>query len=453
MTCNGTQLFLGYAVVPYTMRLVHIDTLEMKEFQAPPDNYAILSHCWTDDEISFKDFVKRRRTDSHGYWKVKRFCEFIQRCQFMRRSSPKPGFQFISCDKMPIKIEWIWIDTCCIDKRSSAELSEAINSMWTWYSEASYCIVYLADVPSKIDSQQIPEYVWKSRWLTRGWTLQELLASRTIIFCDSEWQSIGNLLSEPSKVACDSAVGFGATFAPLLSEITAIPLRYLQDKSALTGACFAQKANWASKRETTRSEDMAYCLLGLMNVNMPLLYGEGGEKAFVRLQKEYINQYDDESVFAWSIYDMKHLMSTAYLLARTTDGFRGANDVGALGPLNAKYQLRLPYAVTNKGLQITARAIAVPDSESTSSDSFKESFIVPLNCTLDDPRTTVGEKKRLYFIALQDMGDGTMIRRNLLSVISDFRECDSLQRIFMQQPDALPSPKYKQTTKTFLIRL
>lgn len=114
------------------MRLINIHTLDMKEFVAGIPPYAILSHRWTDDEITLKEFRKRLKLDSVGYKKLIQFCKMVKRLE-----SARPSFR---------NVEWVWIDTCCIDKRSSAELSEAINSMFNWYWNAEYCVAYLSDV-------------------------------------------------------------------------------------------------------------------------------------------------------------------------------------------------------------------------------------------------------------------------------------------------------------------
>ncbi|KAH7364549.1 hypothetical protein BKA65DRAFT_371585, partial [Rhexocercosporidium sp. MPI-PUGE-AT-0058] len=165
--------------------------------------------------------------------------------------------------------EWVWIDSCCIDKTSSAELSEAINSMFRWYREAQVCYAYLSDVPGGSDwetRQQSNSAFRKSQWFTRGWTLQELLAPEMVVFFDADWEDIGTKNSMQA----------------LLSSITGID--NFKDYAL---ACIAKKMSWASNRETTREEDKAYCLMGLFAVNMPPLYGEG-MAAFYRLQIEIL---------------------------------------------------------------------------------------------------------------------------------------------------------------------
>jgi hypothetical protein len=148
-------------------------------------------------------------------------------------------------------------DTVCINKSSSAELSEAINSMFQWYREAQVCYAYLADVSSDfLGSRAVSPAVRRSRWFTRGWTLQELLAPATVIFLNESWVEVGTKSS----------------FAELISSVTGIAR---SDMANFRDANVAVKMSWAANRETTRTEDIAYCLMGLFGVNMPLLYGEG----------------------------------------------------------------------------------------------------------------------------------------------------------------------------------
>lgn len=224
------------------MRLINTATGELRDFfDTQKPKYSILSHTWGSDEISYLDFLlltsnasstsaglvqmllRSPRKDSQGFRKVEAACKFAQ----------SRGF------------EWIWIDSVCIDKSSSAELSEAINSMWRWYSDATECFVYLFDV------SPIQEFS-SARWFTRGWTLQELLAPKTVIFCDSNWDVIATK----------------ASMAKQISEITRIPLIFLDGSYSPTDpkvTSVAMKMSWVSRRETTRTEDMAYCMFGLFD--------------------------------------------------------------------------------------------------------------------------------------------------------------------------------------------
>ena len=195
----------------------------------------------------------------------------------------------------------VWIDTCCIDKSSSAELSEAINSMFRWYSEAEVCYAYLQDVlaPAADDIRQ-------SRWFLRGWTLQELIAPLKVEFYTKHWKPMGAKVDLRSK----------------LSEITGIPCRVLAGASMdRIGA--AQKMYWASKRSTTRVEDEAYSLMGLFDINMPLLYGEG-RKAFYRLQEEILKRTQDHTLLAWH-----HIVlgRTLPLFATAPRNFMSSNNI------------------------------------------------------------------------------------------------------------------------------
>jgi hypothetical protein len=221
----------------------------------------------------------------------------------------------------------IQVDTCCIDKSSSAELSEAINSMWRWYRESTACYAYLDDVDRS--DHTADANLAESKWFTRGWTLQELLAPSNLIFFDSIW----------------TRIGVRDELATEISDITKIHRYYLgKDPSSIERASIAERMSWASARETTRPEDVAYCLLGILNISMPLLYGEG-KRAFHRLQEEVMKQSDDQSIFAWS--------SLAFggndgLLAQSPAEFHGCgNIVRSINPSNIE-----PFSVTNRGLRI-----------------------------------------------------------------------------------------------------
>ncbi|KAH0437142.1 ankyrin repeat-containing protein [Colletotrichum camelliae] len=256
------------------MRLLHTSTLKLKEFIGSPPRYAILSHTWGDEEVLYAD-LQADLTEKTGWKKV------VEACRVAR----------------DLKYEWIWIDTCCIDKSSSAELSEAINSMFRWYQKSSICIAYLADV--LLDDSTGPGQtvaVTQSRWFRRGWTLQELLAPVDLCFYSGSWEIIG--ARHDLKY--------------LIAEITRIDTKYLRSRehtpypsragdvsdNPIFQASVAERMRWASRRETTRIEDAAYCLLGIFNVNMSLIYGEG-PNAYRRLQEAILQKFDDHSIFAW----------------------------------------------------------------------------------------------------------------------------------------------------------
>ena len=209
--------------------------------------------------------------------------------------------------------------------------------MHSWYRESSLCYVHLADVvDGHQDREQGLQRFRKSEWFTRGWTLQELLAPRKLVFVDREWRSFGlrEQLEEP------------------ISEITRFPVECLGSLSARREKCVASKMKWAAKRQTSRIEDKAYCLLGLFDINMPLLYGEGF-KAFKRLQEEIIRQSDDETIFLHR--HSSHLSPLAYSPADFDTTIWGIEV-----ERGSRYEFRdtdlgsTSYAVTNKGIQMRA---------------------------------------------------------------------------------------------------
>ena len=244
----------------FAMRLINTFTLELSEFNdSEIPKYVILSHTWGSEEVSYKDWYMQSSYKKAGYRKVHNFCKICCRNGY----------------------KWAWVDTCCIDKTSSAELSEAINSMYRWYSGKT-CYAYLADVLSGDEIEAEASAFCKSRWFTRGWTLQELIAPATVYFYSRDWVKVEEKYGRRKIVA----------------RITGIPETLLEMPSDLYHYSAAQKMSWASKRKTTRIEDTAYCLLGLFDVNMPLLYGEG-EKAFFRLQEEIMKITPDHTLLAW----------------------------------------------------------------------------------------------------------------------------------------------------------
>ena len=248
--------------------------------------------------------------------------------------------------------DWIWIDTCCINKDSSTEVSEAINSMYQWYRNAELCLAYLRDVSSKPEGSTGPTYeaflfeFRDSEWFTRGWTLQELLAPPEVVFVSNQWQPIGTRNG----------------YATLISDITNIHCDAILHQSSPKKWSIASRMSWASRRRTTRVEDEAYCLLGLFEINMPLLYGEG-RRAFKRLQEEIIRTEDDESIFAWHAnFDFNNLYC-GNVFAPSTSNFSGCGNIS-----KALYDERQPYSMTNRGLQINV--ILFP---------WNDTYIIPLN--------------------------------------------------------------------------
>ena len=226
--------------------------VEYRENETP--RYPTLSHIWgaENEEVTYKDFLKGTNEGKAGWQKI----------EFCRKQAAVDGLQHF------------WIDTCCIDKASSAELTEAVNSMFRWYHESAKCYVYLSDVSihdfeehESISGRARDTTFQESRWFTRGWTLQELLAPTSVEFFSYEGTRLGDK----------------GSFERVVSKTTGIPVQALRGNS-LFSFSVAERRAWAAKRRTTRKEDEAYCLLGLFGVHLPTIYGEG-DYAFVRLEE------------------------------------------------------------------------------------------------------------------------------------------------------------------------
>jgi heterokaryon incompatibility protein (HET) len=215
-------------------------------------SYAILSHTWETDnqEVTFHDMVNGLENNKTGYKKI----------LFCGEQAKIDGLQYF------------WVDSCCIDKSDSIELQTSINSMFRWYQNAAKCYVYLSDVSTEKHFQS-SKLLWEpdfrqSRWFTRGWTLQELLAPRVVEFFSRDGQRLGDKDSLKQQIF----------------EISRIPIEAL--KGNLSGFSIKERKSWALGRETTIEEDQVYCLLGIFGVFLPLIYGEGKDYAFQRLQDE-----------------------------------------------------------------------------------------------------------------------------------------------------------------------
>ncbi|TVY81980.1 Vegetative incompatibility protein HET-E-1 [Lachnellula suecica] len=352
--------------------------------------YAILSHTWGEEEVIYEDWKECKNTskviNKAGWRKI----------QFCANQAAIDG------------LEYFWVDTCCIDKKSSSELTEAINSMYMWYELAAICYVYLVDMPGgcprlvetrtrKVitaelvdcdtgvaeplvlqgsgktqrpvpsqsdlppmdddddeDGARLHQGVWVlhlrvCRWFSRGWTLQELIAPKRLVFFGMGWNFIGSKLD----------------LLYTLSDITGIDPIALSHRCNLEELSIAKRLSWAARRKTTRIEDTAYSLLGLLNINMTLLYGEG-EKAFTRLQEEIIRKSADSSVFAW---------------------FRGAK-YGLLAPSPAYFgscskvilcsggTVAHSFELTHRGLRMKLRILKQRSKGNT--------FLAVLNCRMED---------------------------------------------------------------------
>ncbi|KAI1149190.1 heterokaryon incompatibility protein-domain-containing protein [Nemania diffusa] len=332
------------------MRLLNIDSLEVEEFigsSLPP--YTILSHTWGLEEVTLQDLPKFGLTRLVGFRKLQYLCD----------QTRQDGFQYT------------WVDTCCIDRESSAELSEAINSMYKWYSKAEVCYVYLCDVHYTEGEDIDPTSAfYHSRWFARSWTLQELIAPDSLTFYDAYWRCIGTKKS----------------LFHIVSAVTGIPQLCLEGKEVPADFSVATRFSWASKRSCTRPEDIAYSLMGLFGVYMPLLYGEG-EKAFFRLQEEIVKSIDDQSIFSWAVSNEdSRCGKPSSIFARSPADFATAANIYPFA------ELQTPPYFTSRGLSISLPLVIA-----------SKSFISSLSrdCELDDLLSSAESVPRLEYYRFQ----------------------------------------------------
>ncbi|RYP51793.1 hypothetical protein DL768_002940 [Monosporascus sp. mg162] len=245
------------------MRLIDALTLKIRNFNSEIPDYAILSHTWgrEDEEVTLQDLLASPKpSQARGFAKIRATCQ----------RALQDGIHFA------------WVDTCCIDKTSSAELSEAINSMYEWYERSKVCYAFLEDLDPEGQIDASVNSAFKDcQWFRRGWTLQELIAPKKVEFFDKNWVFRGSR----------------EDLGPVISRATFIPVEILSGQQHVFETSAAQRMTWASLRRTTRKEDEAYCLLGLFGIHMPLLYGEG-YSAFRRLQVEIVKSTGDLTILA-----------------------------------------------------------------------------------------------------------------------------------------------------------
>lgn len=240
------------------MRLLYHDDqgeILIKEFPGDKDvpPYAILSHTWGAEEVSLEDLTDGSPKNKSGYQKI----------TFCGNQARRDG------------LEYFWVDTCCISDKE-IEVQRAINSMYRWYKRAKKCYVYLADVSKETSSasRDSNHERWQlafrnSRWFTRGWTLQELIAPKSVEFFSNEGLKLGNKRS----------------LEGIISQRTGIPSTALRG-NPLNGFSVFERISWMEGRNTMWDEDKAYSLLGIFGVYMGMIYGEGEENAFRRLHDE-----------------------------------------------------------------------------------------------------------------------------------------------------------------------
>ncbi|TGO09912.1 hypothetical protein BTUL_0150g00170 [Botrytis tulipae] len=343
------------------------ENLRVQEFsQRNIPSYAILSHRWEEEEVTFEDI-------KNGDFKQKKGFAKLEGCRRRARED---------------KYDWVWVDTCCIDKSSSAELSEAINSMYRWYQESAVCYAYLSDV-KEIGSLS------QSKWFTRGWTLQELIAPYHLMLFNMHWHSLGTKSEHVVEI----------------EHITGISEHVILGDTYPESCNVAQRMSWASERETTREEDMAYCLMGLFSIHMLPIYGEGSENAFLRLQQEILKRTPDQTLFLWTA---SHEPYNQGLLATSPSAFCTHYDCFSWLPPKS----RLPDAVRSP------YASLIPSHHTTSGFQFKKSGGYFLDKATEIPPTFGSNGLQLSLLS-SNKGEGLL----RLYQLDEFDRRNRLDRI------------------------
>ncbi|KAL8664743.1 MAG: hypothetical protein Q9168_007842 [Polycauliona sp. 1 TL-2023] len=344
------------------MWLINVHTTQLEEvWDEEVKAYAILSHRWQQDEITFKDMQNpEAAANKPQFSKIAGVCEIAR----------NDGY------------DYAWVDTCCINKDSSAELTEAINSMFRWYKAAAVCYAFLSDIVADSTVRGSANHqIAYSVWFDRGWTLQELLAPANVVFYDHHWKVLGTKQSLRETLMRRTRIAEEALNGEPLSTFS-----------------IAQRMSWASQRVTTRKEDIAYSLLGIFDVNMPMLYGEG-EKAFIRLQEEIIRQSNDQSIFAWPIRTNDQFS----LLATSPVAFTDCNNTRMFPSRTS----RATYSIVNGCISGRFQALPyVPDT-----------YIVRLNCTNESVYTSQQRQTCIFLRRLIEDNQYARVRVHDQSIV------------------------------------
>ncbi|KAK8022573.1 hypothetical protein PG993_013340 [Apiospora rasikravindrae] len=304
------------------MRVINVHTLTIEELVGSLEehDYAILSHTWEHgQELTLHEW-NAALDGSHS------------KCNDIREKRGHAKIKAACVEARSRGLDYLWVDTNCIDKTSSAELSEAINSMYAWYRHSAICFAYLADVSGHdLSHEECRAQFRNTRWFTRGFTLQELVAPIDVVFFSQDWHVLGTK----------------DTLVQPLTDITGVRTKILTLEDRLSSVCVAEKMSWLAKRTTTRLEDMAYCILGLLDINMPLLYGEGAQ-AFVRLQRKIIKARNDHTIFCWTL-PAASVAAREDILVSNPSCFANC---GTIMETPKKDWRASSYAMTNAGLRI-----------------------------------------------------------------------------------------------------
>ncbi|KAF9230043.1 hypothetical protein BU15DRAFT_84122 [Melanogaster broomeanus] len=296
----------------------------LREIEIEIVKYATLSHRWdAAGELTYRDVTAGKHRNIAGFEKLTHFC----------KAAKSLGYKLA------------WSDTCCIDRWNGSELNQAIQAMFKWYAHSHLCIVHLAESFSSLDFDHEP-------WFTRGWTLQELLAPRRVKFYNKAWQPLSPDTTTNDK---DDNILLRA-----LSDATSIPEVVIaaDNSKGINGRRVSEIMSWASKRETTRVEDIAYSLIGLFKVNLTTKYGEG-ERAFPRLVEAIMKRRPDWDVLAWvgkASQDYPAIPSSPACYPKFTEPMVS----GDVGPWE--------FTTTNRGFLLSSLPLIAMKFESAAAD-------------------------------------------------------------------------------------
>ncbi|KAK7462337.1 hypothetical protein VKT23_007938 [Stygiomarasmius scandens] len=235
-------------------RLIDTQSLKLVDFKqgSPIPHYAILSHKWSDEEVGFQEFKQpsKKTARKSGYRKI------LNACEQARLDN----------------LDYLWIDTCCINQEDQGDVHRNIKSMFAYYQNSRICYAYLFDILGPGNN------LGSSQWFDRAWTLQELIAPPDVFFFNHSWLYVGRRSQRPREIG----------------NVTGIPNAVLRGDVRVHDVDVAERMSWSILRESTRPQDRAYCLLGILGVSIEPDYSENVLTAFDRLQSAFVRQYPDK---------------------------------------------------------------------------------------------------------------------------------------------------------------
>lgn len=288
--------------------------------------WVIFSHRWGEAEPVYEEVKENKLSDKPGHKKLRNFCEVAH------------GEHHA---------EFVWSDTCCINKKDSTEYARSIRSMYRWYANAPLCVAYLVGTINISDLE-------RDVWFTRGWTLQELLAPKKLKFYNKNWHPLTNIGNDKESPEIAAQIERATTISP-------DDLRHFSPADRLTQKYeISKRMRWAALRETTVAEDRAYSLMGIFSVSLYIDPGEGQERALWRLMEQILQFSNSPEVLNWAGNPARETSLSSSAFPSRVACFSGSNDAGTIHRYDEELSMT-PRGLRVDLLVLTAKLLSQDD--------------------------------------------------------------------------------------------